>query len=145
MRQPVTITKTTRIGVLCGGMSNEREVSLRSGKNCYAALKRLGYDNTEEIDVTENLVYDLKEKKIEVAFLALHGKYGEDGAIQGLLELQQIPYSGSGVLASALAMSKPLTKQVLKANGLPTAETVSLTSTKLKTTKKSPARFSGCQ
>lgn len=124
MRQPVTITKTTRIGVLCGGMSNEREVSLRSGKNCYAALKRLGYDNTEEIDVTENLVYDLKEKKIEVAFLALHGKYGEDGAIQGLLELQQIPYSGSGVLASALAMSKPLTKQVLKANGLPTAETV---------------------
>lgn len=124
MKQPKEITKNTRIGVLCGGLSNEREVSLRSGKNCHAALQRLGYKNAEIIDVGHDLVFVLKEKQIEVAFLALHGKYGEDGTVQGLLELMQIPYTGSGVLASALAMSKPLTKQVLKANNLPTAETV---------------------
>lgn len=124
MKQPVNITKTTRIGVLCGGLSNEREVSLRSGNNCFNALKRLGYENAELVDVGHDLVFVLKERKIEVAFLALHGKYGEDGSVQGLLELMQIPYTGSGVLASALAMSKPLTKQVLKANNLPTADTV---------------------
>jgi D-alanine-D-alanine ligase len=124
MKQPVNITKTTRIGVLCGGLSNEREVSLRSGKNCHAALLRLGYANAEMIDVGNDIALVLKEKKTEVAFLALHGKWGEDGTVQGLLELMQIPYTGSGVLASALAMSKPLTKQVLKANGLPSAETI---------------------
>ncbi len=124
MRQPVTINKTTRIGVLYGGLSNEREVSLRSGKNCHDALLRLGYENAELVDVGHDLVFVLKDRKIEVAFLALHGKYGEDGTVQGLLELLQLPYSGSGVLASALAMSKPLTKQVLKANNLPTAETI---------------------
>jgi D-alanine-D-alanine ligase len=124
MRQPITINKKSRVGVLCGGLSNEREVSLRSGKNCFAALQRLGYENAELIDVDQNISLTLKEKKIEVAFLALHGKYGEDGAVQGLLELLQIPYSGSGVLASALAMSKPLTKKLLQANDLPTAETI---------------------
>jgi D-alanine-D-alanine ligase len=124
MKQTVNINKSTRIGVLCGGLSNEREVSLRSGGNCHAALKRLGYENAELIDVSHDIAIVLKEKKIEVAFLALHGKWGEDGTVQGLLELMQIPYTGSGVLASALAMSKPLTKQVLKANGLPSAETI---------------------
>jgi D-alanine-D-alanine ligase len=124
MRQPIKITKESRVGVLCGGLSNEREVSLRSGKNCFAALQRLGYQNAELIDVDQDLVFRLKEKKIEAAFLALHGKYGEDGAVQGLLELHQIPYSGSGVLASALAMSKPLTKKLLQANSLPTADTI---------------------
>lgn len=124
MKQPVNITKSTRIGVLCGGLSNEREVSLRSGKNCHAALQRLGYKNAEMVDVGHDLMFQLKEKNIEVGFLALHGKYGEDGTVQGLLELMQIPYTGSGVLASALAMSKPMTKAVLKAHNLPTAETV---------------------
>lgn len=124
MKHAANITKETRIGVLCGGLSNEREVSLRSGGNCLAALKRLGYANAEHIDVTHDVAIELKEKKIEVAFLALHGKWGEDGTVQGLLELMQIPYTGSGVLASAVAMSKPLTKSVLKAHNLPTAETV---------------------
>jgi D-alanine-D-alanine ligase len=118
------ISKNTRVAVLHGGLSNEREVSLRSGGNCLAALKRLGYVNSEAIDVDKNIALTLTQHKVEVAFLALHGKFGEDGTMQGLLELMQIPYTGSGVLASALAMSKPLTKQVLKANNIPTAETV---------------------
>lgn len=124
MKQAEQINKQTRIGVLCGGLSNEREVSLRSGKNCLAALQRLGYVNAQHIDVGTDLVFELKDKKIEIAFLALHGKYGEDGTVQGLLELMQIPYTGSGVLASALAMSKPVTKQVLKASNIPSAETI---------------------
>ncbi|CAN5598860.1 D-alanine--D-alanine ligase [soil metagenome] len=113
------MTKETVVGVLYGGLSNEREVSLRSGKNCYNALLRLGYKNTVLIDVSENLTDDLKENAVEIAFLCLHGKYGEDGTVQGLLELMKLPYTGSGVLSSALAMNKPLTKRVLTAQGLP--------------------------
>jgi len=113
------MTKETVVGVLYGGLSNEREVSLRSGKNCYNALLRLGYKNTVLIDVSENLTEDLKEKAVEIAFLCLHGKYGEDGTVQGLLELMKLPYTGSGVLSSALALNKPLTKRVLSAQGLP--------------------------
>jgi len=113
------MTKETVVGVLYGGLSNEREVSLRSGKNCYNALLRLGYKNTVLIDVSENLTEDLKENAVEIAFLCLHGKYGEDGTVQGLLELMKLPYTGSGVLSSALAMNKPLTKRVLSAQGLP--------------------------
>lgn len=118
MKHP-KITKQTKIGVLYGGLSNEREVSLRSGKNCYNALLRLGYDNTVLIDVGENISEDLNANNIEVAFLCLHGRYGEDGTVQGLLELKKIPYTGSGVLASALAMNKPLTKRVLSSQALP--------------------------
>lgn len=125
--QTATITKQSRVGVLCGGLSNEREVSLRSGNNCLAALKRLGYTNAELIDVDRNLAQTLTAKKTEVALLALHGKYGEDGAVQGMLELLNIPYTGSGVLASAVAMSKPLTKNVLQANGIPYAPTLVIT------------------
>ena len=113
------ITKETRIAVLYGGLSNEREVSLRSGANCHNALKRLGYVNAQLIDVDENLVEALKANKAQVAFLCLHGRYGEDGTVQGLLELLKIPYTGSGILSSALAMNKPLTKRVLAAQGLP--------------------------
>lgn len=127
----IRITKETRVGVLCGGLSAEREVSLRSGNNCLAALKRLGYSNAELIDVDANLAGVLKEKQTEVAFLALHGRYGEDGTVQGLLELLHIPYSGSGVLASAVAMSKPLTKNVLQANNLPYAPTLIITKREL--------------
>lgn len=123
MKKTIEINKKTKVAVLCGGLSNEREVSLRSGKNCHAALLRLGY-NAVQIDVGHDIAYQLKEQGVEVAFLALHGKWGEDGTVQGLLELMQIPYTGSGVLASALAMSKPLTKSVLKAHGIPYAETL---------------------
>ena len=107
------INKNAKIGVLCGGMSSEKEVSMRSGKNCYEALKHLGYDNAELIVVDENIANTLKEKQIEYAYIALHGKYGEDGCIQGLLEILKIPYTGCGVMASAICMNKEYTKRVL--------------------------------
>ena len=107
------INKDTKIGVLCGGMSSEKEVSLRSGKNCYEALKRLGYNNVELVEVDENIAKTLVEKQIKIAYIALHGKYGEDGCIQGLLEILKIPYTGCGVMASSICMNKEYTKRIL--------------------------------
>lgn len=107
------IDKNARVAVLCGGMSSEAEVSKRSGKNCYEALKRLGYSNAELIYVDENIAQTLKDKKIEYAYIALHGKYGEDGCIQGLLEILKIPYTGCGVMASSICMNKEYTKRIL--------------------------------
>ena len=100
-----------RIAVLCGGMSSEREVSLRSGKNVLAALKRLGYENASLVDVSPNIVNDLKGFKY--AYNTMHGKYGEDGCIQGILEILQIPYTGCGVMSSAICMNKEYTKRIL--------------------------------
>lgn len=110
------VSKEKRIGVLCGGMSSEREVSIRSGKKCFEAIKNLGYDNSELIIVDENIAETLKEHKIDVAYIALHGKYGEDGCIQGLLEILKIPYTGCGVLSSSICMNKEYTKRVLSTN-----------------------------
>lgn len=107
------IDKKAKIAVLCGGMSSEREVSLRSGKNCHAALQRLGYSNAALVDVDENIAETLKNGKYEYAYNALHGKYGEDGCIQGLLEILKIPYSGCGTMSSALCMNKEYTKKIL--------------------------------
>ena len=107
------------IAVLCGGMSSEREVSLRSGKNCFEALKRLGYKNVDLIDVDRNICKILIDKNIEIAYIALHGKYGEDGCIQGLLEILGIPYTGCGVKTSAIAMDKEYTKRILKTQNIP--------------------------
>ena len=104
--------KDAKIAVLCGGMSSEREISLRSGKNCLGALHRLGYKNAEIVDVTPNVMNDLKG--FEYAYNTLHGKYGEDGCIQGVLEIMKIPYTGCGVMASAICMNKEFTKRVLK-------------------------------
>lgn len=104
----------TRIAVLCGGMSNEREVSLRSGKNVFEALQRLGYENSILIDVDEDIAETLHENEVTVAYNALHGKYGEDGCIQGLLEILGIEYTGCGVFASAACMNKATTKNILK-------------------------------
>lgn len=118
------ISKTAKIAVLCGGMSSEREVSLRSGNNCLAALHRLGYINAELIDVNKNIANILLDKKIEIAYLALHGKYGEDGCIQGLLEILGIPYTGSGVRASSVSMNKDFTKRILKTQSIPVIESV---------------------
>lgn len=106
----------TKIAVLCGGLSSEREVSLRSGKNVYEALKRLGYKNAQLITVDENITEKLKENKIEAAYNALHGKYGEDGCIQGILELLKIEYTGCGVMSSAITMNKEYTKRILSTN-----------------------------
>lgn len=103
-----------------GGLSAEREVSLRSGEACLNALFANGY-NAAAIEVGRDLPTKLREKGIEVAFIALHGRYGEDGAVQGMLELMGIPYTGSGVLASALAMNKVFAKKVFSASGLTVA------------------------
>ncbi|MDD3437732.1 MAG: hypothetical protein PHC64_11325, partial [Candidatus Gastranaerophilales bacterium] len=112
------IDKSAKIAVLCGGMSSERDVSLRSGKNCQAALVRLGFKNTVLIDVDEKIAQKLKTEKIEYAYNALHGKYGEDGCIQGLLEILKIPYTGCGVMASSICMNKEYTKKILSTDNL---------------------------
>jgi len=107
-----------RIGVLMGGQSSEREVSLRTGQAVHRALVRRGYDAVP-IDVGPVLYKDLQEHKIELAFLALHGPGGEDGAIQGFLETIGMPYTGSGVLASAMGMDKVIAKTLLAHHGVP--------------------------
>jgi D-alanine-D-alanine ligase len=107
-----------RIGVLMGGTSAEREVSLRSGKAVYNALKGPGY-NAVSIDVGPDFCNVVNKEKIEIAFIALHGGYGEDGSIQGMLEVLGIPYTGSGVLASALAMDKEASKKIFLYHGIP--------------------------
>lgn len=113
------LPKTAKIAVLSGGLSAEREVSLRSGNNCLAALQRLGYSQTVLIDAGPDIAKTLVAQGIEVAFLTLHGTYGEDGCIQGLLEWLGIAYTGNRVAASAIAMDKALTKRLLKEAGLP--------------------------
>ncbi len=107
-----------RIGVLMGGQSSERDVSLRTGAAVHRALCRRGYDAVT-IDVGPTLSRDLQEQKIAVAFLALHGAGGEDGSMQGFLETVGIPYTGSGIQASAVGMHKVTTKTVLAAYGIP--------------------------
>ena len=112
--------KSKKIGVLYGGLSAEREVSLKSGAAVHQALLTQGY-NAVAIDVGRDLTDVLKREGVEAAFIALHGRYGEDGCVQGLLELLQIPYTGSGVLASALAMHKLYSKHSFSASGILTA------------------------
>jgi len=107
------VKKDAKIAVLAGGMSSEAEVSMRSGKGCFDALKRLGYNNVELVVVDKNIAETLKQGGYEYAYNALHGKYGEDGCIQGLLEILQIPYSGCGVMASSVCMNKEYTKRML--------------------------------
>lgn len=114
--------KSLKILVICGGFSTEREVSLRSGKAIYDALIRKGYSNAELFDLKRDNIAEILTKKPDIAFLGLHGKGGEDGSIQGLLELAGIPYTGPGVAASAVCMDKILTKRVLANAGLPTAK-----------------------
>jgi len=111
--------KNCKIGILMGGLSSERDISLRTGKAVEAALKGAGY-RTVAIDAGRDLAARLVAERIEVAFIALHGRFGEDGSVQGLLEILGIPYTGSGILASALAMDKRLTKQILLQHELPT-------------------------
>ena len=108
-----------RVAVLLGGKSAEREVSLKSGKAVLAALKSRGVD-AHAFDTARRSLAGLK--RFDRAFIALHGRYGEDGTIQGALELMGIPYTGSGVMASALAMDKWRTKLVWKAAGIPVTE-----------------------
>ena len=106
------------VAVLMGGWSSEREISLRSGNACASALERAGFRVTR-VDVDRDIAATLRVLKPDVAFNALHGPDGEDGTIQGVLEILQIPYTHSGVLASSLAMDKHMAKIVLAAAGVP--------------------------
>lgn len=110
-----------KVAVLYGGLSSERDVSLKSGAAVLAALRARGV-NATGIDVARDLVTRLSNGSYDRVFIALHGKYGEDGVVQALLEWMGIPYTGSGVLASSLGMDKLRTKFVLKASGIPVAE-----------------------
>lgn len=107
------------VGVLTGGLSAEREIARRSAAAASEALSRRGYE-VQLIEADRELAARLAESKVEVIFNALHGRYGEDGCVQGLLELLGIPYTGSGVQASAIAMDKWLTKKIIESAGLPT-------------------------
>jgi D-alanine-D-alanine ligase len=117
------VSRFERVAVLLGGRSAEREVSLSSGAGCAAALREEGFDLVE-IDPGENPASQLLDANVDCAFNALHGRWGEDGCIQGLLELLQIPYTHSGVLASALAMHKQRTKDVYRAAGIPIVKSI---------------------
>lgn len=111
--------KGKKIAVLLGGASSEREISLRTGRAALAALQRCGYDAVG-IDADRQLPQRLEEAGAEVVFIALHGRHGEDGTVQGLLEILGLPYTGSGVLASSMAMDKVTTKKLLLHHGIPT-------------------------
>jgi D-alanine-D-alanine ligase len=108
-----------RVAVLMGGTSAEREVSIMSGTGVLQALSSVGVD-AQAFDPAQRGLHELKAEGFERAFIALHGRHGEDGTVQGALELLGIPYTGSGVLASAIAMDKVMTKRVWVAEGLPT-------------------------
>jgi len=114
----VKLLTTKRIAVLMGGLSAEREISLRSGRAVWAALIRKGYDAIP-LEVDASVVARLREVRAQIAFIALHGPGGEDGTIQGMLEVLRMPYTGSGVQACAVAMDKAMTKRLLEHGGLP--------------------------
>ncbi|SHF78864.1 D-alanine--D-alanine ligase [Litoreibacter ascidiaceicola] len=112
-----------KVVVLMGGPSVEREVSLSSGRDCATALREAGYEVTE-LDAGPDLAARLSDLQPDVVFNALHGRWGEDGCVQGLLEWMRIPYTHSGVLASATAMDKERTKQIYRDAGLPVVYSV---------------------
>jgi D-alanine-D-alanine ligase len=119
--------QSRKIGVLLGGLSSEREVSLRTGEAVIKALRERGH-NAVPIYVDRDVDVALRQESPDVAFIALHGRMGEDGCIQGLLEILGIPYTGSDVMASALAMHKGKAKELFRLHNLPTPAYYSLTS-----------------
>ncbi len=108
-----------------GGRSGEREVSLKSGKRVLDSLKSQGF-KVISLDADDKLIENLKKNKIDIAYIMLHGKFGEDGTVQGLLEHLRIPYTGSKILASALAMNKVASKRIFQAMGIPTPQYLSI-------------------
>lgn len=122
----------TRIAVLMGGTSAEREVSLRSGAAVSRALAGLGHE-VMDIDVGPEVIEQLAglRGRVDAAFIVLHGRMGEDGTVQGLLELLGIPYTGSGVMASAMAINKHMTKHVFRANAIPVTDDVVVTASEV--------------
>lgn len=123
---------TPTVVVLMGGPSAEREVSLSSGRECAAALRDEGF-KVIELDAGPDLALRLHDLKPDIAFNALHGRWGEDGCVQGILEWMRIPYTHSGVLASSLAMDKDRTKAVYRAAGLPVADNILATREQIET------------
>jgi D-alanine-D-alanine ligase len=119
-----------KIGVLMGGLSTEKSVSLKTGQAVLASLRSRGYD-ADPVFVDRDIDLVLRQAEIDLAFIALHGRYGEDGCIQGLLEVLGIPYTGSDVLASALAMNKVKAKQMFRLHNLPTPPYYVLTEDRL--------------
>ncbi len=119
------IWRGKKIGVIYGGESSEREVSLETGIGIHAALLRLGYDAIL-IDQGPDIGKRLSESGVQVVFNALHGKWGEDGCVQGLLEVMHIPYTGSKVFSSALAMNKHFSKIIFRNAGLPVGDYILL-------------------
>ncbi len=115
--------KNKKIAVVFGGPSTEAEVSARTAEAAYQSLIRQNF-NAEKIEFSRNIASDLQNRKIDVVFNAMHGAYGEDGALQGLLEVLRIPYTHSSVRASALGISKPLTKEVVKNHGVNVARDI---------------------
>ncbi|MFN3698826.1 MAG: D-alanine--D-alanine ligase [Dictyoglomus sp.] len=121
-----------KIGVLIGTKSSETEIAFKTARNIINAIKIKGYSYID-IPIDENIVEKLKNEKIDVAIIAAHGKYGEDGTIQGLLELIGIPYVGSGVLASALALNKIMAKKIFSFHNIPTPKWKELSKKELET------------
>lgn len=119
MMTPVTPKALGRVAVLMGGDSAEREISLRSGAGVLSALQSAGVD-AFGFDPAERGLHELRDESVDRVFIALHGRFGEDGTVQGALELMNIPYTGSGVLASSLALDKPMTKRIWRTHDLPT-------------------------
>ncbi|HEX4457343.1 MAG TPA: D-alanine--D-alanine ligase [Polyangia bacterium] len=121
MKRPreLKMMRGRRIGVLMGGLSSERDQSIRTGDAVHASLVERGYDAVK-VFVDSDLDLLLRAERIDIAFLALHGRYGEDGCVQGMLELFGIPYTGSSVLASALAMDKLKAKELFRLHNVPT-------------------------
>jgi D-alanine-D-alanine ligase len=117
------MTSYRKIAVLMGGRSAEREVSLSSGRGVVAALREEGFD-AQPLDPGDNPGQQLFEARPDAVFNALHGRFGEDGTVQGLLELMRIPYTHSGVLSSAIAMHKERTKDIYRAAGLPVVRSI---------------------
>ncbi len=124
----INVQELGKVGVLFGGRSSEREVSIMSGSGVLAALQSLGVD-AHAFDPGLRSLAELAGEKFDRVFIALHGRYGEDGSLQGALEQLGIPYTGSGVLASALAMDKAMTKRIWMAEGLATPKFMQLTAT----------------
>ena len=127
MENNAKLNKNAKIAVLYGGMSAEREISLRSGKKVYNALLELGYKNSVLVDVNPNVAQTLADGGFEFAFNVLHGRYGEDGCIQGLLEIMGIKYTGCDVKSSAVCMDKETTKNILASRGIPLVPSVCIT------------------
>lgn len=125
MAPNINTSKNFTIAVLSGGLSSERDVSIQSGKQVTRSLKRLGF-SVIEIDVGRDVADKLKDANPDLAFMALHGSFGEDGTIQGLLEILGIKYTGSGVLASAIGIDKCMSKKIFITEGLPTPRFIEL-------------------